>query len=260
MSTAIERVITVAKGEVGYYEKASNSQLDDKTANRGRNNYTKYARDLDNLKIYNGPKNGFHWCDIFVDWCFIKAFGVEIGLRIINQTKGDCGAGCTFSAQYYKNKGRLFYSNPRPGDQIFFGNRSNGDYYHTGLVIKVENGYVYTIEGNTTANDGVNGNGDGVTQKRYAITYSEIGAYGRPNWELVPEDKKEEDKMPRYNKISEMPKYAQPTIVKMCDSGFLSGSGGAKDECGRPADLDLSVDMIRIFVTNDRAGLYESKA
>ena len=64
----------------------------------------------------------------------------------------------------------------------------------------------------------------------------------------------------RYNRIAEMPSYAQPTIIKMVDGGFIGGTGsGAKDENNRPADLDLSIDMIRVFVTNDRAGLYDKK-
>ena len=52
-------VIAIALAEVGYKEKASNSQLDDKTANAGSNNYTKYARDLKNAGYYNGNKNGY---------------------------------------------------------------------------------------------------------------------------------------------------------------------------------------------------------
>ena len=63
----------------------------------------------------------------------------------------------------------------------------------------------------------------------------------------------------RYNKIADMPAYAQPTIIKMVDKGFIGGAGTKKDENNRPADLDLSMDMIRIFVTNDRAGLYDKK-
>jgi len=66
---------------------------------------------------------------------------------------------------------------------------------------------------------------------------------------------KEETEM-RYNKIADMPGYAQPTITKMVKKGFIGGSGKAKDKNGFPADLDLSIDMIRVFVTNDRAGLY----
>ena len=36
----------IALAEVGYLEKASNEQLDDKTANAGKKNFTKYARDM----------------------------------------------------------------------------------------------------------------------------------------------------------------------------------------------------------------------
>ena len=73
---------------------------------------------------------------------------------------------------------------------------------------------------------------------------------------VMDNEKESEVKPMRYNKISEMPGYAQPTIIKMVDKGFIGGAGTAKDENNRPADLDLSIDMIRVFVTNDRAGLY----
>ena len=39
-------IVTIALAEVGYWEKASNASLDDKTANAGAANWTKYARDL----------------------------------------------------------------------------------------------------------------------------------------------------------------------------------------------------------------------
>lgn len=74
-----ETIINLAKREVGYKEKATNSQLDDKTANAGKGNYTKYARDLYDAGYYNGNKNGYAWCDVFVDWLFYKAFGKEKG-------------------------------------------------------------------------------------------------------------------------------------------------------------------------------------
>ena len=41
-----QKVIAVALAEVGYLEKASNEQLGDKTANAGKKNFTKYARDM----------------------------------------------------------------------------------------------------------------------------------------------------------------------------------------------------------------------
>lgn len=43
----VSKVLVVAAAEIDYKEKKSNSQLDDKTANVGSGNYTKYARDFD---------------------------------------------------------------------------------------------------------------------------------------------------------------------------------------------------------------------
>ena len=168
------KVISIALNEVGYLEKKSNSQLDDKTANAGDKNYTKYARDLHKLgDFYNGNKNGFSWCDVFVDWCFVTAFGEERALELLCQPKKSCGAGVGYSCDYYKNKGQ-FYTKPETGDQIFFKN-SSGVRTHTGLVYQVDNNYVYTVEGNT---------GDGVKKKKYAINSSSIYGYGRPKYKI----------------------------------------------------------------------------
>ena len=62
------------------------------------------------------------------------------------------------------------------------------------------------------------------------------------------ETEKEDEEM-RYNTVDDVPEWARPTIQKMIDKGLLGGTSG-KDS------LDLSLDMIRVFVINDRAGLY----
>ena len=41
-----DKVISILLAEEGYLEKKSNKNLDDKYANAGANNYTKYARDI----------------------------------------------------------------------------------------------------------------------------------------------------------------------------------------------------------------------
>ena len=168
-------VIAVAAAEIGYHEKGSNKSLEDKTANSGSANYTKYARDFDQKypNWYNGKKNGYAWCDMFVDWCFLTAFGYENALRLLCQPEKSAGAGCTYSLRYYKNKGQLHTSNPRPGDQIFFG-ASQDDVSHTGIVEKVDGSKVYTIEGNTS---------DQVAQRSYALGNSRIVGYGRPAYD-----------------------------------------------------------------------------
>ena len=183
-----EAVVETALGEVGYLEKASNTQLEDKTANAGSRNFTKYARDLDDIPgFYNGKKQGSSWCDVFVDWCFVKVFGWDLAARMLCQPIGGCGAGVLYSARYFQAKGRLM-DTPQVGDQIFFGLKSGavvtkGD--HTGIVTAVAGGRVYTVEGNTSGASGVVANGGGVCRKSYALGDKKILGYGRPDWALA---------------------------------------------------------------------------
>lgn len=173
-----DAVIAVAIGELGYHEKASNAALDDKEANSGANNFNKYARDFDQKypQWFNGKKQSYAWCDVFIDWCFLTAYGYENALRLLCQPERSAGAGCTYSLQYYRNKGQFHTDNPQRGDQIFFGT-SLSNSTHTGLVEKVEGGCVYTIEGNSS---------DQVCRRRYALTDSCILGYGRPAYDSVP--------------------------------------------------------------------------
>lgn len=59
----------------------------------------------------------------------------------------------------------------------------------------------------------------------------------------------EEDFDMRYNTVDEIPEWAKPTIQKLIEKGLIGGNGNTDN-------LDLSLDMIRTFVINDRAGLY----
>ncbi len=160
-------IVTIALTEVGYREKASNAYLDDKSANVGSANWTKYARDLANAGYYQANKNGYAWCDVFVDWCFFKAYGAVEGQRIQCQT-GPLGAGCIFSAQYYQQKGR-YDRNPKVGDQVFF--QSGGEIGHTGIVVEVTDSTIVTVEGNSS---------DQVKRNTYNRSNSYIAGYGHP--------------------------------------------------------------------------------
>lgn len=187
MANYASKVVEIALGEVGYLEKKSNSNLDSKTGNAGYNNYTKYARDLDAIpSFYNGRKNGYAWCDIFVDWVFVEAFGAETAKDLLRQPDKSYGAGCYYSANYYKKYGQFYTQNPKPGDQIFFWNSSKTDVAHTGLVYDVDRNYVYTVEGNTSSSSGVVANGGGVFCKKYSLGYSRIYGYGRPKYDAEP--------------------------------------------------------------------------
>lgn len=170
-----QSVVSVAAGEVGYLEKKSNASLNDKTANAGYNNYTKYGAWYD-----SGSLQGQPWCDIFVSWCAEQAGeAAAVG----------CYAYCPSHVNAFKSKGQWFArgaKTPQAGDIIFF--QTGGVACHVGIVERADATNVYTIEGNTSGGSGLEANGGGVFQKQYKLNSSYILGYGRPNYKKDEED------------------------------------------------------------------------
>ena len=52
----------------------------------------------------------------------------------------------------------------------------------------------------------------------------------------------------RYNTVAECPDWARETVQKLIDKSYLGGDGQS---------LDLSRDMVRILVIQDRAGSFD---
>lgn len=153
----------IAENEIGYTE--------------GPNNWTKYAEDLDAINYFNGPKQNIAWCATFTAWCIWKAADPDPkGTALAAQyqpTKDNCGCGCSFNANYYRNAGE-FYSEPQEGDVFFCG--SAGNETHTGFVRSVNgDGTITTIEGNH----------DNMVAS-CTRNISELVGFGRPWW--TPED------------------------------------------------------------------------
>ena len=232
---AIAKLVDCAMSQVGYLEKRSNAYLDDKTENAGSNNWNKYARDIDNKypNFYNGKKNGYSWCDIFVDWCFIECFGYEKALKMLYQPTKSAGAGCKYSANYYRAH-NAFYRQPQVGDQVFFGDYGNEG--HTGIVVAVNGNIITTVEGNTSGGYGVESNGDGVYLKKYNISTQYIPGFGRPNWGVISSDDGNEEgsitvsypTIKLGSKGSDVKKAQQLLIAK----GYSCGSAGADGDFG----------------------------
>ena len=162
----LERVIEVAKGELGYLEKRSNSQLDSKTANAGYNNYTKYWRDV------KPEWNGQAWCACFITWVFQTALGKQRASELLKH----------YPYVYCPTLGAKFtkYSNPKVGDIVIFW--KNGTFAHTGLVIAVDGDKFTTIEGNTSGASNIVDNGGGVCQKTYYNSKLPGTKFCRPNY------------------------------------------------------------------------------
>lgn len=185
MAYTASALIKIAEAEIGYHEKASNASLDSKTANSGSKNYQKYGRDLNKAGFFNGNKNGFEWCAQFVTWCAWKLTGKDRKkAEYILCVAGTLSAGCGFAMNYYKKAGR-FDKNPKVGDQIFFkygDDDSTAD--HTGIVVRVTDSLIETIEGNTD---------NQVKRKAYSRDSKIIVGYGHPRYDAEP--KKETKKV-----------------------------------------------------------------
>lgn len=166
---AIDALIATARAEVGYLEKKSNSQLDDKTANAGYNNYTKYWRDV--YPQYQAQA----WCAAFVSWCMMKTFGLDTAKKLLKH----------WPYVYCPTLENLFtkYANPQRGDIVIF--YRNGTFAHTGLVTKVEGDKFYTIEGNTSGGSSIVPNGGGVYAKSYYNSNLPGTKFCRPDYSIV---------------------------------------------------------------------------
>lgn len=114
------------------------------------------------------------WCACFVSWCANECGYIDAG--VIPKF-----AGCVWGVDWFQDRGQWAdgTATPVPGMIIFFDwDSPNGESGpqdglsdHVGIVQKVEDGYVYTIEGNTS---------DSCAQRRYRIGYYEILGYGIP--------------------------------------------------------------------------------
>lgn len=194
ITKAINAVINIALAEVGYLEKATNANLDDKTANAGSNNYTKYWRDI--YPAYQGQP----WCACFVTWVFVIAFGKAMAQKLLKH----------YPYVYCPTMADLFTlnANPKVGDIVIF--KHNGVFTHTGIVIKVSGDQFWTVEGNTSGGSAIIANGGGVCKKTYFNSNLPGTKFITPDYSKVQEIK---------NVGNDTPSISASSILKMGSNG-----------------------------------------
>lgn len=120
-----------------------------------------------------GFSSRVEWCACFVSWCADQCGYIETG--VIPKY-----AGCVNGVNWFKDRGQWADNDiePASGMIIFFdwdnkgsSGPQDGESDHTGIVERVEDGIVYTIEGNS---------GDSCRENHYAVGYYEILGYGIP--------------------------------------------------------------------------------
>lgn len=195
ITKAINAVINIALAEVGYLEKATNANLDDKTANAGSNNYTKYWRDI--YPAYQGQP----WCACFVTWVFVIAFGKAMAQKLLKH----------YPYVYCPTMADLFTlnANPKVGDIVIF--KHNGVFTHTGIVIKVSGDQFWTVEGNTSGGSTIIANGGGVCKKTYFNS-------NLPGTKFITPD---------YSKVQEIKSVGNDTTSISASSILKMGSNGS---------------------------------
>lgn len=156
----LETFISTAIAEIGTQEKPANSN-----------------------KVKYNKNNGQFWCGYFVDWCAKKA-GVKIPSCVYTPS----------GVEGFKGRGQWYNietSKPKPGDIVFFDFPGGEKVDHVGIVVEVnDDGTVWTVEGNTTADGhtGSQSNGGEVARKLRAYKANKkkltvfITGFGRPDW------------------------------------------------------------------------------
>lgn len=116
-----------------------------------------------------GAKGRMEWCCVFVSWLANETGTINKQLPKF--------AAVSQGIAFFKAKNAFKYAKnytPKPGDIVFFDFPSDYLVDHVGIVEKVENGTVYTIEGNAGT--------DYVKRKEYPIGHSYLYAYGVPDY------------------------------------------------------------------------------
>lgn len=152
-----EKLIEIAKDEVGYSETPPNS------------NQTKY-----------GKWFGFDsvpWCGMFVSWVFNQAL---LPLGNIGFLKGF--AGCQTAVAHFRKKQQVT-TTPTPGCIVFFDWNLDGRFDHTGIFIRhIDKDHFETVEGNTSLTNQSNG-GQVMLRKR---KYNKTVLFVNPNLNQSP--------------------------------------------------------------------------
>ena len=121
-----------------------------------------------------GFESRVEWCACFVSWCADQCGDIEGG--VIPKY-----AGCVNGVNWFRERGQWADGSvePAPGMIVFFdwddpsgaSGPQDGLSDHTGIVEKVEDGYVYTVEGNTR---------NRCLERRYPVGSYLILGYGVP--------------------------------------------------------------------------------
>ncbi|WP_455684706.1 lysozyme family protein [Thomasclavelia sp.] len=110
-----------------------------------------------------GFESRVEWCACFVSWCANESGDLNINVPKFSKVED--------GIKWYKDKGKWRDKNytPQSGDLIFFDWQNDNDPDHVGIVERVEDNLIYTIEGNSK---------DECKEKSYSLFKDIVFGYG----------------------------------------------------------------------------------
>lgn len=181
------------------------------------------------------------------DWCALSVCGqgYELGYR---SWPFECSCPKIAAAAKKAGRWRQAGETPEIGEWCLYDWEPNGSPNHIGVVAWVEGGKVWVSEGNYN---------DSHKIREISVDDWRIFGYAMLDFtELVAKTAtapatEEGTGMDEiiFHSIGDVPEWARATVQKLMDKGALQGVGGG--------DLDLTVDLLRMLVINDRCGLYD---
>jgi hypothetical protein len=171
----VEKLIETARQELGTARQS---------VNRVKYNRSYYGSDV------SGEE--FKWCVVFLWWCMQKC---RVPMSVFPKT-----ARVFTVRDWYQARDRYIDASktPLPGDLVVFS------YSHIGMVIKVTDSQIVTIEGNQA---------DAVRKLTHSRTESTIDGYCRPAYHLV-----------------EVDDMTKEELIEVLRSGFTPGSTDTVNE------------------------------
>lgn len=234
--------IAVALSQLGYHEGNNDAEKDGLNGSGSKNfvEYNVLFGKLDNGEG-NGTSYGYAWCAAFVNWCLRQA-------RVDDKLTGGMYVSCAAWRNWFIYEGEKYGASyhsrtddyiPKKGDLIFYKSLTathNRPTDHIGIVLKCEQGKVYTIEGN----------GDNrVALHEYALTDKYIVGYGSIAYKTadVPE-------VDYYRTEDHLPGFF------VAGKGILSVYNGPNTSTGKVATLKAGA-VYRILAVQGRFGYVE---
>lgn len=193
-------VLHVAIGEIGVKENPKGS-------NKVKYNTWYYGREVSG--------SAYPWCMTFVQWVFNEA-GMPLPLKT---------ASCSALMNYYKERGKFYTKDFRPGDIALFNFKGGPSVSeHVGIIESVLKDSVVTIEGNTSLTSDDNG---GNVMQRIRNNGLVIGVI-RPDYEGGEEVTQAEfdrmmDNWLERQKKEDLPAWAREELQEAVEMGITDG-------------------------------------